>query len=270
MESGLVIGDAQIPCHDPLAWEVALQIGEDLKPDVAVINGDFIEWRHISTHYQARDLAEFGRTAAEERTLAREMMEQFRKRVKAKKYKFNEGNHEWRLFRAISQTPQVMKLLGIKEIARAVCTDAVLGITALGFEYSGEYPAGCWLFGSGGDRDVFVHHSYMTRKKSGYMAHAELEMRGCSVIIGHGERMACVWKRLMGRWVFGCEGGNLSILGEPKKGQGIYASVPFNQPEFLDRQQGLTVVYREGDRLFPVPVPIHNGRAVFNGKLYKA
>lgn len=271
METALILGDVQIPCHDPLALEVATQIGEDLKPDILGINGDWVEWRYLSTHYPPRDIDNFCKTIGEETKSARELLETLTKRVKPKKRKFfNEGNHEWRLFRALAKIPQVLELMGIEEVAKALSVEAVLGLKGLGYEYSGEYPAGTWLFNRQPQNNVFVHHSYVTRKKAGYAAHHEIDTRLCSTITGHGERLACVWRRGLDRRLFAAEGGNLSILGEPKRGQGIYGSVPFNQPEFMDRQQGFLVVTLDGNEIYPEPVPIHHGKAVFRGKVYKA
>lgn len=270
METALVSGDWQIPCHDPLAFEVMLQIGEDLKPDRAVLNGDIVEWRHLSTHYLARALDKFGQSAKEETLTAKEMMLQFKRRVKPKIIDFNEGNHEWRLARAMSQSPALMQLMGIEDVRKTFSVASMLSLDSLGIKWTGEYPAGKWLFGGNHDRDVFVHHSYTTRKKAGYMAHSEIDTRLCSTVTGHGERLAVVWRRGIDRRLFACEGGNLSILGEPVKGQGIYGSVPFNQPEMMDRQQGFVVLTRDGNEIWPEPVAIHHGRACFRGKLYKA
>jgi hypothetical protein len=270
MDTALIFGDSQIPLHDPLAWEVMLQIGEEVKPSTLIVNGDFVEWRHLSLRYAARDVEGFAGDVEEETSLANEKLTELCRRVKAKRKIFNEGNHEWRLFRALSQIPQILKLLKIKEIQRAVSVETILRLEERGFTYSGEYPAGTWCFGVNREHDVFVHHSYTTRKKSGYMAHAEIDTRLCSTVTGHGERLACVWRRGMDRRLFACEGGNLSILGEPKRGQGIYGSIPFNDPSFLDRQQGVVVLYRDGYQIYPFPVPIHNGRAVFMGRLFKA
>lgn len=275
MEIALIGGDFQIPCDDPLALEVFMQVGEELKPDILVVNGDWIEWRYLSTHYTPRPTKEaaerFCRSVAGETKTAKEKLATLVKRVKPKKRRvFNEGNHEWRLFRALSQVPQVLELLEMEDVAKALSVEAILGLKELEFEYSGEYPSGTWLFKRQSQNNVFVHHSYTTRKKAGYAAHSEIDTRLCSTITGHGERLACVWRRGLERRLFAVEGGNLSILGEPVRGAGIYGSIPFNQPEFMDRQQGFVVVYLDGNDIIPVPVPIHHGKAIFNGRVYKA
>jgi Calcineurin-like phosphoesterase len=269
LESALIFGDVQIPCHDPSALEVMMQIGEDLKPDVLVVNGDFVEWRHLSVKYAKRELKEFGANVREETGTAMELLETITKRIKAKKRKFLQGNHEWRLFRALSQIPQVLELLGIEKIAKALSVEAVLGLNALGYECPGEYPAGAWLFDRQPHHNCWIHHSFITRKKAGYQAHAEIDTRLCSTVTGHGERLACVWRRGMDRELFAVEGGNLSILGEPS-GRGIYGSIPFNEPAYLDKRQGFVVIYQDGNTMYPFCIPIHRGRAVFNGRLYKA
>lgn len=269
METALVAGDFQIPCHDPSALEVFMQIGEDLKPDVLVINGDFVEFRNISLRFPARRDEKWGLTAREEIITASGCLKEIVRRIKPKKKKFNEGNHEWRLFRVMSQIPQVLEILNLESVARAVSMEEILGLSKLGFIHSGEYPKGCWLFNRKPENNVFVHHSWVTRKKAGYAAHADIEGRGVSTITGHGERMAMVFKRFLDKEVFAIEGGNLSIIGEPGKGDGIYGSVPFSAPEMMDHKQGFSIVTLDGNDCFPEIVPIKNGKAVWRGKVYK-
>jgi hypothetical protein len=272
IETAFIVGDVQAPCYDASAWEVAMQIGADLRPDVAGVNGDLIEFRNLSMRYAARVDDKWGASAHDELKSAQGLLAEFMKRVRPKKRAFfNEGNHEWRLFRVISSSPQALQMLNLSEgVKRELGVQALLGLERMGIHYSGPYPNGTWLFNRKPENNVFVHHSYTTRKKAGYQAHHEIDTRLCSTITGHGERLACVWRRGLERKMFAVEGGNLSILGEPKKGADIYTSVPFNAPEFLDRQQGVVVVYLDGNDLYPVCVPIHNGRAVFNGKAYRA
>ena len=196
VESALIIGDVQAPCHDKRAWEVAMQIGEDLKPNRLVINGDLIEFRNLSVRYAAKVDKKWGASAREEVESARELLEEAMRRIKPDKAFFNEGNHEWRLFRVLSQMPQGLQVLGISpKIARELSIEAILGLESLGIKYSGPYPNGVWLFNRRPENNVYVHHSYATAAKAGYAAQRDMEKRLCSTITGHGERLACVWRR---------------------------------------------------------------------------
>lgn len=273
MQAAVIVGDVQAPLHDPAAFDVMLQVVEHVKPTRAVANGDWVEFRHLSMRYAALkgdQGKQIGATAAEEAATAKSLLGQFGKACGPKcKKVFNSGNHEWRLFRALSQIPQILEIMNLPQ-AKEITVEAVLGLKELGFKYSGEYPAGHWLFDLQPHKNVFVHHGYLTRQKAGYQASAETDKRMVSTVTGHGERLAVSWRRdVTDRRIFAVEGGNLSRLGETH-GAGIYTSVPFSEPIFLDRQQGFCVIYQDGDMICPIAVPIHSGKAIFDGKLFRA
>ena len=272
MRTALIVSDVQAPCHDPSAFSVMLQIAEKLKPDICTANGDWVEFRHLSLRYPASKGAEFGATAKEELDTARGLLTEFARACGPKCEKhFNEGNHEWRLFRALSRIDQVLQILELEGVAKAVSIEAVFGLKALGFKYSGTYPKGHWLFDLQPHGNVYVHHGFLIRQKGGYQANAEIDKRMVSTITGHGERLALAWRRdLANRHICGIEGGNLSLLGEPNKGDDIYNSVPFNDPEMLDRKQGFVVVYQDGELIQPICVGIKDGKAIWDGKVYRA
>lgn len=275
MQTAVVVGDVQAPLHDPAAVDVALQLVEAVKPDRFTANGDWVEFRHLSMRYPALkgdQGKQLGATAAEEAATAKSLLGQFAQACGPKcKKVFNSGNHEWRLFRALSNIPQILEIMNLPNVANALCVETVLGLKEMGYKYSGDYPAGHYLFDLQPHKNVFVHHGYMTRVKSGYQSNAETDKRMVSTVTGHGERLAVTWRRdVTDRRLFAAEGGSLSRLGEPGIGQGIYTSVPFSQPEMLDRQQGIIVIYQDGETISPIAVPIHKGKAIFEGKLYKS
>ena len=117
--------------------------------------------------------------------------------------------------------PQVSQLFELDDIRVATSTPAVLGTEAYGFRYSGEYPAGCWLFATGNPAtDVWVEHGYIARKKAGYTGTAMREERMTNVVIGHVERLALAYQHAVGgRDFIPIENGNLSLLGIPGKGK---------------------------------------------------
>jgi hypothetical protein len=273
LTKAIVFGDLQAPLYDEAALSILLQVVSDFKPDRGVINGDVIEFRHLSMRYPALkgdDGKRIGATAAEEAQSAVTVLKLLVKACIKTKWVFNEGNHDWRLVRVLQSIPQILEIMGLPNVKEALRIDKILGLAELGIKYSGEYPKGCWLFDRQAHNNVFVHHSFITRIKAGFHANAELDKRGMyNMVVGHGERLACVWRRdIADRRVFSIEGGGLSKLGEPQ-GKGIYTTVPFNAPEFLDRQQGFSVIYQHENDYWPVLVPIHRGRAIFMGKLYK-
>lgn len=265
MEKYLVIGDLQIPYHDPKAVEVMLRVAEDFKPDGLVINGDFCDWRTLSDHYPAID--EPGNrlipTLKEEVQLQRDLLNEIMDRVKPKMAWWNDGNHEWRLNRMLYKFPNIVQLLGLAELATRLSVESIFSLDRLGIKHSGNYPNGFWLKKG----DLWIEHGFNTSLKAGYTVSRLLDARGASVIVGHCERLAVVWKRNIDRKLFGAEGGNLSILGE-KAGKGIYSTVPHTAPELMNHQQGFLLLTYYDKQWYPEAVPIYNGVALWRGKVY--
>lgn len=272
MEAAVIFGDMQAPYHCQSAWEVMLQVGEDVKPRILFINGDFADWRTIGKYPARTDnqllVTQWNHEVEMQRTLLKELV----KRIPAKIRKFNDGNHEWRLVRSLMNAgPTVLQILGLKEISKSLTTERILQTDKLGFIHSGEYPKGAWLFDTKPENNVWVEHGHLVRQKAGYTATGIMERRMASTINGHVERLSIGWRKTIGdRRLFCAEGGNLSKIGEYIKGDAIYSSVPMNNADYTDHQQGFLVVYRDGNDIYPVPVPIHHGKAVFNGRIYKA
>lgn len=269
MQKTLIVNDAQIPFHDPLALKVLCEIAAKEAPfDQLIVNGDWGDFYHLNSKYPKR-VAEFIPSRLKEELEIQ--ASEFRKLVKAarpKKIKWNDGNHEWRVMREMMKSPEVLQIMGLATIADSLNTITLLKLNDLKIEYAGEYPSGCWL---DNNQRVWVEHSYMTRSKSGFGAHAHIDSRMCSTVIGHCERLALVWKKAVGgREFFGIEGGNLSILAQPTRGDGIYRSVPMNIADYRNSQQGFSIIYHDSTDDWPVPVRIHNGKAVWQGRLYKA
>ena len=267
IEKYIVIGDLQAPYHDPSAVEVMLQIAEDFKPFGLVINGDFCDWRTMSDHYPARD--EPGKrlisTLKEEVAIQRALLEEIMHRVKPEQTWWNDGNHEWRLYRALFKLPSVIQLLGLEDVAERLSVKSIFGLDKYDIKYSGEYPSGFWLKPG----EVWIEHGFNTSLNAGYTVSRLMNARGTSVIVGHCERLALLWKRTIAGKLFGAEGGNLSILGE-KGGKGVYSTAPHTAPELMNHQQGFLTLTRYNKQWYPEAVPIHNGVAVWRGKIYSA
>lgn len=267
LEKYLVIGDLQVPYHDASAVEVMLRIAEDFAPDGLVFNGDFSDWRTLSDHFPARD--EPGKrlisTLKDEIAIQRDLLAEIMERVKPKMTWWNDGNHEWRLYRALFKLPSVIQLLGLSEVAAKLTVSSIFNLDKYGIKHSGEYPNGFSLKNG----EIWIEHGFNASLKAGGTVSKLLDARGTSVIVGHCERLAIVWKRTIVGKIFGVEGGNLSILGE-KAGKGIYSTVPHTAPELMNHQQGFTTLIRYKGLWYPEVVPIYNGTAIWRGKVYTA
>lgn len=269
MHKTLVCCDVQAPYHDPDATEILCQIGEDLKPDLLIDNGDFHDWLVLSTRFPIRTESDrFVSSLKSEVEIQANLREEIVRRIKPKRKRFHQGNHEWRLFRAMMQSRQVNEAFGEgfdrnKLWRRLNLSD---------WEMAGEYPEGSFIFpGRAPDKNVWVEHGYQVRKKAGFMAQALIEERMTNVVTGHVERLAIVWRRAIGRReFFGVESGNLSLFARDDKAAGIYSTYPFNQPMFLQKTQGFLIIEEYGGDYFPELVRIRNGKTVWRGRVYKA
>jgi len=273
MDTTVIMGDFQSPYHDPDAVEVALQIAEEVKPNRFIINGDFVDLHTCGRHPvvpSAQVLDDF----AEELERARTLLTKIRRRLPVKDCRFLSGNHEWRIERLFMRDSQLVRILGEKRIADATSIRTLLDLDKLKIKYLGQYPKGTWLYDehvTPYDKNVHIEHGYKSRIKAGYTSSAVMADRWANSVIGHVERLAILWKKTAGnRRFFGIEGGNFSRIAEPGKGENIYSGVPFSVPDYMDHQQGFSIIYRDGGQFHPYVVPIHNGRAVWNGRTFRA
>ena len=268
-----VFSDQQIPYVCPRAWSLALQIFADAKLDLLIYNGDFGDYRTLTTRYPLRYgqgiIAEMREEIERQRTLLAEAQNT----IKPKKARWNEGNHEFRIPRSFWNSPHGSQLLGIKEVAHAASVRGLLGLDKYHIKYSGEYPAGTWVLGGdapSGDKDCLVTHGTISSKKAGQTANRTLDDTMANVVVGHCERMAVTWKHAVGwRSYFAVEGGNLSLFSTPK-GRDILTNYPFNSPDHLNKQQGIVMLYHDAGQWWPYTIPFHNGVAYWDGKRYKA
>jgi hypothetical protein len=272
--------DQQIPFEDPRAFSVAVQIFADAKLHTLIDNGDWGDYQSLGTHAKG-DRDDLYLPLQLEIKRQRERYAESHKAIKPKVRKFTDGNHEWRIARAFQKDPRLAaKVLEIKfddlritSIRDALSTPGILEFHKFGTIWAGPYPKGIWLLEGGADnpKNVYVHHGYTARKKSGYTVTGQMDDHWCSQVVGHCERLAGpIWTRRMGRDFFGIENGNVSMIGEPNLGDGIYAGIPFSDPKLMNHRQGITIIYEDGGELWPFSIRIVNGKAHFNGKLYKA
>lgn len=271
--------DLQIPYHDPRAFGIAVQIFADAKLDLLIDNGDWGDYMGLATHPRGSrlDLVDSFRSEIENQ---RSLLAASHKAIKPKKRKFNEGNHEWRIQRAFQRSPDLTKLVlqldfdkvEVSSIREACSIPVILEFHKYGIQYSGGYPKGCWLKdGLEPEKNVYVHHGYTARKQSGYTVSGQMGDHWASQIIGHCERLAGpIWNRRLGRDYFGIESGNLSLIGEPDKGDDIYAGIPHSDPKLMNHRQGISIVYYDSGQWHPYSVKIRDGKAFWNGKRYSS
>ena len=277
MDTYAVLSDFQSPYQDDSAVEVACKICSDLPNLHLILNGDCADFRTIG-RWPSRPGAYVVSDFAEELERVRSFISKLIRYIKPRRCDWLDGNHEWRVQRLFMRDTQLVRLLGEQKIADATSIRTLIGLDKLKIRYVGEYPKGMWLRDENvcpPEKNVYVAHGYRTRVKSGYTATAELDDKMCSSIVGHTHKLALKWKKAAGnRRFFGAESGTLSILAEAGP-HAKYDSIPFNDPDALDHQQGFMIVHHEAGHWFPKTVPIFhekNGRAVaeWAGRIYKS
>jgi len=264
-----VWNDHQVPYVCKRAWSVALQIFKDAKLDLLIYNGDFGDYRTLTTRYPLRYGTQMVAEMSEELERQRTALKEAQETIKPKKARWNDGNHEFRIPRSFWNSPHGSQLLGIKEVRHAMGVPQLLGLDKYRIKYSGEYPAGTWVLGTQDDGDVYVTHGMISSKNSGYTAMRSLNEMMCNVVVGHCERRAIVFKHAIGnREYFSIENGNLSLFSTDA-GNEILTNFPFNRPDTMNKQQGISILYHDGGEWWPYLIKIRNGRAHWNGRLYR-
>lgn len=272
-----VVNDFQIPYHDPDALDVAQQIITDFGPvDVLDFNGDIYDFLNLSRHPNVKTQLNEQTACEFESEIERgiEITQEFVAETKPKYIHWKNGNHEWRLLRAIANADApAKKILELKVVRNAYSYPSLFRFADLPctVRFAGEYPNGLWLHPSLAASDnVWVEHGYVARKHAGFTANALLNERFSSAICGHCERLAGpLWTHKVGdRALFAIENGNLSILGVPGPGDGLYGGVPHSVPDFMNHTQGFSLLVYASGQWYPQTIRIVKGQAWWNGQLY--
>jgi hypothetical protein len=138
-----VINDLQIPRHDPLAVEVATQIIADFQPDILDLNGDQTDFITLSAYPSIKTapdetICELSEEIERTNSVLRDIV----KRVKPKRVKWKNGNHEWRLLRALSQVAdhRVKKILELTGVKKAWSYESLFEFSKMGckVEFAGN------------------------------------------------------------------------------------------------------------------------------------
>lgn len=272
-----VINDLQIPYEDADAVDVAAQIIRDYKPEVLDLNGDILDLLNLSKFPGIK--TKFNETVAVEfeseldRSVS--LLKTFVKETKPGRIHWKNGNHEFRILRAVAGADRQAKaILELKAIRDAYAAPNLFRFSELSapVKFAGEYPNGLWLHPDlPPDKNVWVEHGYSVAAKAGYTASALQEKRMSSVVIGHVHRASLAWKHVNGdRDFFMLENGGLSILGVPKDGDGMYFGSPYSVADYMNSTQGFSLITYADKRWWPELIRIHRGAAMWRGKLYKS
>lgn len=244
-------GDVHFPFESAPGLSLLEQIIADVRPSVIACHGDLLDCYSISRFAKNPQKRI---SIGEEIELATAHLARISALAPRARRLFFQGNHEERLARTIAQAaekPALLELMRLPTVARALSWPELLQLDALGWEFHEKKYV---LF----DKLVLKHGSKVS-KWSAYTARAEWEKYAKSGISGHTHRRGAFehsdYNGVHGWWEHGC--------------------LCDTDPDYVedpDWQQGFLVVSWSDDRRnFGVEeVRIHDGCAVFRGKLYNA
>lgn len=114
MQRILLIPDVHVPFEDKRAWDVMMTVARDVKPDIIVILGDFLDGYSVSSH--VKDPNKRGLLLQEEILAGRARLDELDS-LGASRKEYVSGNHEERLDRYISdKAPDLFGLVTIPKL----------------------------------------------------------------------------------------------------------------------------------------------------------
>jgi hypothetical protein len=247
--TSLHYGDVHFPFQDDVALDLLYQITGVVKPNLVACHGDLLDCYSISSF--AKQL-QHRPSLRDEIDLAVDHFETMNGLAPKARRLFFKGNHEDRLQREIRRMatkPEALEILRLPTIESALTWPALLNLAQLNWEYHDRRYN---LFDK-----IILKHGNVVRKWSAYSAKEECGRYSKSGISGHTHRRGVFehtdWNGVHAWWEHGC----LCDL----------------EPEYVEDpnwQQGfLVVTWTEDRESFGVEeVRIHDGTAMFRGKLY--
>lgn len=169
----LIIPDCHIPYEDKRAYQLMLDVAQEIKPDEIVILGDYADFYGVNSHGKSPSISE---TLEDEIYEVHARLRELKKLFPKSKRVFIEGNHEYRLARYIqNKCPDLYGLLNV---------NSLLELNCYGFEFIPYGPNQKYsVLGS----KLFARHEPLAGGK--HVAQNTVEKAMKSVIFGHTHRL---------------------------------------------------------------------------------
>lgn len=239
----LVVPDTHAPYHDEDAWQLMLDVARDLEPEVIICIGDLADFYAVSAH---------SKDPSRKANLKNEVQVVREKRAEldalgAQEKIFCEGNHEYRLGRYLQdKAPELFDFIDVPSIL--------------------ELPQNGWEFipYRSHRRRGAMHYTHDVGSAGRYAAFRALDMYQHSNATGHTHRLLYIVE------------GN--AVGDAKLSASFGWLGDVSKVDYMHRAKaqkdwalafGVGYEDQQTGHAFLVPVPIVEGRCVFNGKLYK-
>jgi len=245
IETTVVFGDVHGIYYDKKAWDLLLQVIDDIKPDRVIINGDFMDCYSISK-FDKDPNRDFN--IQDEFNQANDLLDQLQ-RVHKGETVFVEGNHCARMKKFLWGNAPELASMPEFSIQGKLCLEErkIKYITSRGRD--AYYQLG----------KIKVGHFNKAAQHSAYTEKWLVDKYGCCIVQGHSHRLGKHYKTIDGDTVVGVGSGCLCDLSPE------YVSDP-------NWQQGFVVIdkIKKGKWFQVQDVPIINHTTLFNGKLYSA
>lgn len=238
----VILSDIHKPIHDVAALAAVEKLLKHRQPEVIVQLGDLLDMGSLGHFVKHPKIVG---TLQEEFDLGYEFWRNIREICPDSICVQIEGNHERRLQRELWNHPQFHSL-------RSMTAPAQLRLEELDVNWVPKQNN--WFLCP----ELLITHGTAVRSKSGYSATVEMENRGVSGISGHVHRLSLVTRTNMRGTMTWCEAGHLLDLSKVDYMEGQ-----------ANWQQGFAVVYFN-DLMYQVqPIPVQDGRFVFEGRVYE-
>jgi predicted phosphodiesterase len=267
-----LVEDTLDPFHDEKAMSIALQIIADVAPDQIINLGDFLDFPSFSRFIQEPT---FALTTQKAINRGYRFLVEQRASAPNAKVTLIAGNHDIRINKSIITNASAA--FGLHRAEKpdnwpVLSVPFLLRLDELNVEYIDGYPAGeYWI-----NDNLKCIHGVKVRS-NGSTAMAVVADDRVSTIFGHVHRMELQYKTVNVK-----DGFKTRLAFTPGTLARIDGTVPstnggtdeWGKPvtRYENWQQGIGIVhYEEGNGDFHVyGVHIHNGKAMYNGKLYTA
>ena len=253
------VGTAELsPFHDRRVLDIALQISHADSFDEMLWIGDCLDLSEWSTKWTPEP--EFFWTTQPALIEWAWWLGQFSHIPDVKAW---EGNHEKRMRDMIAtyaKSAYGLRATDELELPPSLSVERLMAFHKLGVKYITGYPDNkLWL-----NRNVLIRHGDVVRAGPGDTAKAVVNKTTYTTIFGHVHRRELVSRRIEGR-----EGFVIQTAFCPGCACHVDGRVPGSKSD--DQwQQGIAVIDYTDDFESITPIPIENGRAIYNGRLFVA
>jgi len=251
------------PTHDRRAWDLCVQVCQQMQPDAVVMLGDMLDFPTLSR---------FSTTPAQSDLIQPTLAELYwwisqLRLVTDAPIIYIAGNHEARLERALldstARDVALVHPVDSTDTRPLLSVPRLMALDSLSVQYVAPYGSEFWLWDK-----IRIHHGNIARTGGGATVASALKSATTDEIFGHVHRLAMAGKRITdsqgARNVWVMTPGCICRVDAPV--------VPGTKPR-TDWQQGIGVVtmtppHAAGPALVSMEaIPIQNARMVYGGAL---